>query len=131
MTVSRETYSDEIKAQALAALLTGQSFTQVARIFSVPVGTLKSWKNRHEDALLSQPDASGATTKRERIGQLLIEYVEESLTTLREQQRIFRDEAWLKQQSASEVAVLHGVTTDKVIRLLEGLADNAGPDDLS
>lgn len=48
--------------------------------------------------------------------------------TLREQVKVFRDPNWLKQQSASEAAVLHGVIADKQIRLLEALADDAEGD---
>jgi transposase-like protein len=117
-------YSDQVKAQALAALLTGQSFSEVSRMLNVPIGTLKSWKQR-DVAGLGAPDASSASTKRERIGALLLDYIEEGLTTLREQVRVFRDATWLKQQSASEVAVLHGVIADKQIRLLEALADES------
>ena len=120
-------YSDQIKAQALAALLTGQSFSEVSRALGVPIGTLKSWKSRSADTL-DAPDATSATTKRERIGTLILEYVEEGLMTLREQVKVFRDADWLKQQSASEIAILHGVIADKQIRLLEALADDAPSD---
>lgn len=34
-------YSDQIRAQALAQLLTGQSFSEVSRALGVPIGTLK------------------------------------------------------------------------------------------
>lgn len=117
-------YDDHIKAQCLAALLAGQSPAQVAATFGIPVGTLKSWKSRQ---LNGESVASVATDKKERIGTLLLEYLEEGLTTLREQVRVFRDEAWLKEQSASEAAVLHGVIADKQIRLLEALVDTGDP----
>jgi transposase-like protein len=116
---SGQSYSEDTKAQALAAIALGQSFTQVAALFSVPIGTLKSWKQRE-----SLPDASVASIKRDRVGALMMEYLEAALETLKAQQVIFRDETWLKRQSASEVAILHGVTVDKTIRLLEGLADS-------
>lgn len=112
-------YSDMVKAQALAALLSGQSFTQVSIALGVPTGTLKSWKQRSTFT----PDASDASGKRERIGALLLDYLEVTLETLKAQQIVFRNEAWLLKQSAAEVAVLHGTSLDKTIRLLEGLAD--------
>ena len=61
-------YSDQIKAQALAALLAGQSFSEVARQMGVPIGTLKSWKQRNADALDAAVavDATSATAKKER-----------------------------------------------------------------
>jgi transposase-like protein len=121
-------YSEQIKAQALAALLAGQSFSEVARAFGVPIGTLKSWKQRNAD-ILGAPDATTASTKKERIGALLLDYLVTTLETLKAQQVAFRDPEWLKKQSAGELAVLHGVSVDKAVRLLEGLADNGGDED--
>ena len=118
-------YSEHIKAQALAALLAGQSFSEVAHAMGVPIGTLKSWKQRNADVVDSVAvDASTATAKKERIGSLLLDYMVTTLETLKTQQKVFGNEEWLLKQSASEVAVLHGVAFDKVVRLLEGLADS-------
>lgn len=115
-------YSEEVKARALAALLAGQSPATVAATMNIPIGTLKSWKSRARNG---DGVATVATEKRERIGELLLEYLEEGLTTLREQVKVFRDADWLKKQPASELAVLHGVVADKQIRLLEALATDA------
>lgn len=114
-------YSDQIKAQALAALLAGQAPAQVAASLGIPIGTLKSWKSRQKNG---DAVAVVATEKREQIGALLLDYLVMTLETLKVQQQVFADEEWLRKQSASEVAVLHGVSVDKVVRLLEGLADN-------
>lgn len=117
-------YSEQLKAQALAALLAGQSFSEVSRALQIPVGTLKSWKQR-DIAGVDAPDASTATTKKERIGSLLLDYLVTTLETLKAQQVVFADPTWLKQQSAENAAILHGVLADKTIRLLEGLADDS------
>lgn len=113
-------YSDQVKAAALAALLAGQAPAHVAAMFGIPIGTLRSWKSRQRNG---EPIAIIAMEKRERIGELLLDYLAEGLETLREQLKVFRDPTWLKEQSASEAAVLHGVISDKSIRLLEALAD--------
>lgn len=118
-------YSDQVKAQALAALLAGQAPSEVARVFGIPVGTLKSWKSRQ---LRGETVATVATDVRERIGRLLLGYLEETLTTLTVQQMVFRNEEWILKQSAAEAATLHGISVDKVVRLLEGLADADAPD---
>jgi transposase-like protein len=120
-----EQYSEQIKAQALAALLAGQSAGEVARAFGIPAGTLKSWKSRQ---LRGESVATVATDVRERIGQLLLEYLQSTLETLTAQQVVFRDPEWLRKQSAAEVATLHGIAVDKAVRLLEGLADTDGAD---
>jgi hypothetical protein len=90
----------------------------------VPIGTLKSWKSR-DAAGVDAEDATSATSKKERIGALLLDYLVSTLETLKAQQVVFADRAWLEKQSASEVAILHGVLADKSIRLLEGLADQS------
>lgn len=123
-------YSDQIKAQALALLIAGQSFSEVSRSLNVPIGTLKSWKQRNADAIdsvfVDAPDASTASAKKERIGALLLDYAIATLETLIAQQRAFADEDWIKDQSAEGAAILHGVSFDKTVRLLEGLADKDG-----
>jgi len=122
-------YSDHIKAQALAALLAGQTPSEVARAFGIPTGTLKSWKSRQ---LRGESVATVATDVRERIGLLLTGYIEETLATLIAQQKAFRHEEWIHQQSAAEAATLHGISVDKVVRILEALEeqdDAPDPDD--
>ena len=116
--MSRRQYSDEQKAAVMAALLAGQSVEQVAEEYHIPAGTIKSWQFRQNGT----PVATVATEKKEEIGELILAYLREILVTLREQAVHFRDKSWLDKQSASEVAVLHGVSTDKAIRLLEALA---------
>lgn len=114
--MGRNQYSNEQKAAVMAALLTGQSVSQVATEYKIPRGTVSGWSRE-----LERPSIHDDTQKRE-MGDLLMGYVGELLITLRAQARFARNEAWLKDQSASEVAVLHGVLADKGIRLLEALS---------
>lgn len=116
-------YSEQIKAQALAALLAGQAPAQIAATLGIPIGTLKSWKSRLKNG---DGVATVATEKRERIGDLLLDYLVTTLETLKAQQVVFADADWLKKQSAGELAVLHGVSVDKAVRLLEALTDDSG-----
>lgn len=113
--MGRRSYSDEQKAAVMAALLAGQSVSQVAKEYKIPEGTVKAWSSRTDRA---QPVA---TPKKAEIGELLVEYLRENLTTLRAQSEAFRDPVWLREQGASELAVLHGVLTDKTVRLLEAM----------
>ena len=116
-------HSPETKAAALAALLAGQGTGEVARAYQIPEGTVKAWlhKARHAPSV-----AEVATSDREHIGALLTGYLTETLATLRAQSVAFRDPAWLRQQTAADAAVLHGVMTDKSVRLLEALGGD-GP----
>lgn len=120
----RRKYTDQTKAEVMAALLAGQSVRSVAKEYRIPHGTVSSWK-RSLNHTLDQPDD---TQKRE-MGDLILAYLRDNLTTLRVQLKVFRDATWLAKQAASEAAVLHGVLADKGIRLLEALAgDEEDPD---
>ena len=118
--MARREYSDEIKAQVMAALLVGQSIYEVAKTYKIPAGTVKSWRRNSREFRPVDPQKSSE------IGELVLEYLRENLITLRAQVEHFRDPKWLSRQDASELAVLHGVVTDKAIRLLEAL-DSSGP----
>lgn len=115
----RTTYSPEIKAAVMAALLAGQGVAEIAAEYRLPEGTVKSWRSRlkRQDA----PVADVAPEKREEVGDLLLRYLRATLLTLEQQTVAFRDPEWLRKQPAGEVAVLHGVLTDKAIRLLEAM----------
>ena len=119
--MGRKEYDEQTKAAVMAALLTGQSISSVAKEYKIPEGTVKRWSASNRPAI--EPDR---TAKKE-IGELIVGYVQDLLFTLRAQQAVFRDETWLRKQSASEVAVLHGVLADKGIRLLEALAGDPEP----
>jgi transposase-like protein len=110
------THSEETKAAVMAALLAGQSVSEAARQYSIPKGTVSDWKRQAVGQTVTP------TQKRERIGELVLAYLSTALETLEAQARMFKNEEWLKKQNAADVAVLHGVVTDKSIRLLEALA---------
>lgn len=122
--MSRRSYSDETKAAAMAALLQGQSVGAVADEYDIPKGTVKGWKSKAKKAAGS----TVPTPKRLEIGDLLVQYLRANLESLREQSKLFGDRHWLSEQGASELAVLHGVMTDKAVRLLEALAGAEGVD---
>ncbi len=124
--MARAKYSPEVRAAAVAALLEGQAASKVAADYNLPEGTVKAWGSRTRNG--SSELRSVATKRQDEIGDLLVEYLRESLTTLRAQSAFTRDIAWLTKQTAAEVATLHGVMTDKAIRLLEALG---GPPPIS
>ena len=109
----------------MSALLTGQSVSSVAREYSIPKGTVAYWR-----AQANGPKVS--TQKAERIGELIIEYVEAALVSLKAQVEAVGNEKYITKQAASELAVLHGVIADKAIRILEGIAESGeGAEDTS
>jgi transposase-like protein len=120
--MARATYSDETKAQVMAALLTWQSINAVAREYKIPKQTISNWKNRDKPGVPRDD-----TQKAAEIEDSLFGYLKENLKTLRAQAEFFREETWLKKQEASQLAVLHGVLSDKAIRLLEAFGDEPEP----
>jgi transposase-like protein len=116
-------YSPETKAAAMAALLEGQAINKVAADFKLPEGTVKAWRHRMKGAAV---ESQVATEKREEIGTLLVDYLHANLSTLRAQQVVFADKTWLMKQDANDLAILHGVMTDKAVRLLEALGGAGG-----
>lgn len=111
--MSGSKHSDEVKAAVIAAFLAGSSISQVVSEYNVPKSTAVRW--RKEALNLSDEQA-------EDIGDLLLRYLSTNLETLRSQAETFRNERWLLTQSASDVAVLHGVMADKAIRLMEAMS---------
>lgn len=124
---ARREYSDETKAQVMAALLAGQSVSSAAQEYKIPKGTVSSWR-KVAQGLAAGRVGESATQKSVTLDDLLQGYVEENLVTLREQSVFFRDKGWLKEQPASELAVLHGVIADKTVRILEAYGGPSEPD---
>ncbi len=114
-------YGPEVKAAVMAALLAGQSIREVAREYSIPKSTVGAW-SKEKTGVQYVPDE-----KKEEIGDLLVEYIRLSLESLKVQVQHFGDKTWLTNQDADALAVLHGVQTDKAIRLLEAIASAATP----
>jgi transposase-like protein len=116
-------HDDATRAQVMASLLQGQSIDHAAETYSIPRSTVARWRKKARGLLgeLDGPEAGDVAA----IGDLLMHYMREGLETVAAQQQVFRDPTWLREQSASEAAVLHGVVVDKLVRLLEAL-DGSG-----
>lgn len=102
----------------MAALLAGQGAAEVAAVYRIPEGTVRAWHAEMRE------ESGVATRKREEIGALVLSYLASNLVALKAQTVVFADPTWLTAQDAQELAVLHGVMTDKAIRLLEALSES-------
>lgn len=105
----------EIKAKIIGDLLAGDSGCVVAERYGVhdsTVSRIKSSLSVGELQIL-------ATEKSNRVKDALYDYLLESIQTLREQLKVARNEKYLQEQPASDFAVLHGVISDKALRLLD------------
>lgn len=114
--MGRRRYNPEVKAAVMAQLMQGQKPAFLSEEYDIPEGTIKSWGHRN-------PVATQATPKQQHeIADLLMEFLRQGLITVTTQMEFFRNEQWLKKQTASDSAVLFGVELDKIIRLLGALA---------
>lgn len=118
-------HSNETTAAVMAALLAGQSVSEVARTYKLSTSTICNIKRGMNSSVLEQVGAK----KQDEIGELLTSYLRELLTTIKVQATFMRDTQWLKGQEAAQVATLFGVANDKAFRLLEAaeLSEPTGP----
>ena len=100
-------HNPEVRAAVMAALLAGQGVSELAEQYKLPTSTISRWKGEATEGVTAD------------VGDLLLGYLQENLKTLREQAIAFRDVGWLREQKASDLAILHGVMIDKCVRLLE------------
>ena len=113
--------SPELKAAVLSALLQGQTVSHVAREYKISRRAVMQW--RLAAGINATPVAQ---EKQDEIGELVATYLRSALLTLAVQQEAFRDKAWLAKQDAADVGVLHGITADKAVRILEALEAAGG-----
>jgi len=98
----------------MAALLSGQSVDVVAQEYNVSQRTVYEWRKE-----ILAATSQGLRNQKKEIGELLAEYLHEAMVTARAQQEHFRDPDWLAKQDAPGLAVLHGVSMDKAVRLFQ------------
>ena len=114
-------YSEEIKAECMAALLKGQGLGTVSKQYDIPKSTIYKWKIKAQQVEPIEKEPGKIERRESRIAILIGEYLEASLTTLKAQAEAFGDTDWLREQSASEVGVLHGIMLDKAVRILDAI----------
>lgn len=114
-------YSPEVKAAVMASLMEGQSIRQVSREHGVPKSTVARWGEEATGIMAGVP--SVPDTKKEQIGALLIDLLVAKLKSQIALAEHSGDKKWLVRQEASAVAMLSGVSDDKLIRLLEKFED--------
>lgn len=108
-------HSDEVQAQVMAALLAGQGVAEIAEQYQIPDSTVSDLRKRSE----AEFGELRRKTKGEQLEALLFNYLTTTLNTLKCQSEIVGEREYVVKQPAGELAVLHGVMADKMVRLLE------------
>ena len=115
-------HSPEVRAQVLAALLSGQGVTEVASAYGLNKCVVSKWKKTLDPQKLKQLE----TQKQDNLDTLILNYVCQNLKTLAAQSKEVGKPEYIKKQPASDLAVLHGVIADKTVRLLSAYQPTTG-----
>lgn len=114
----------EFRAQVLADIASGESLKSVSSRYHLSRTTLQLWsrdaqganrsaiQNVHETREVGQPS---------RMPALLNAYIEQGIATLTKQLEVTSREEYIMKQSAGSLAILHGVTADKLLRVLAAI----------
>ena len=128
-------YTPEVKAAVMAALLAGQSISSVAKKYEIPKGTVSGWQKQAGNPLgaLVNPSPGVATVatqkKQDEILDLMLDLVIAQLKSQIALADHAGDKKWLTTQDASAIAMLIGVSNDKVFRLIEAMGhDGSEPE---
>jgi hypothetical protein len=99
----------------------------VAAKYGLKAATVRQWKSRELPALMDV-DVALVTRKKQRVGVLMLEYLEANLNALVAQSYVAADPNYIARQPANELAILHGVLADKSVRLVEALQSGGQPE---
>lgn len=119
----RQLVSDEIKQAALVDLVL-MSPAAVAAKYGINPATVRKWKSRELRHLVTN-----VTEKSARLQALFYEYLEANLNAQIAQAYVVTDPAYIERQPAGELATLHGVLNDKLIRAVDALRPVVATDD--
>lgn len=111
----RQSVSEEIKTAALVDLVV-MSPAAVAAKYGINPATVRKWKSREMRHLVTS-----VTEKSARLQTLFYEYLEANLNAQIAQAYVSADPTYIERQPAGELATLHGVLNDKLIRAVDAL----------
>ena len=118
-------FNYELRSKAIAMFLLGHSPEYVVKELKVNINTARSWHLRRREILSRELREFYSSTIEMNLFQTIVESQEAMLAQL----KVMKDAQWIRKQSAHDLAVLHGITHDKVIRLLEAAQPQSGDND--
>jgi hypothetical protein len=116
------THDPETRAAVLASLLSGASIADISRRLKIPDTTIARWRDQAGIGPKAPKDPHWIGDEKKRdLGELVGDYLNDILISLRAQAIHTRDKEWLDRQNAHDLAILHGTLNDKAVRLLAAL----------
>lgn len=104
-------HSADLKAKVMADYASGMSQMAIVRKYDLPRTTIRQWT-----AGLGSPMV--ASEIKEELDAQVLQLTISGLKTLRAILRHARNTEWLEKQSANDLAIFFGVTTDKITNVL-------------
>lgn len=126
-------HSPEKKAEAVAAIINGDSWKSVQDRFGVSKGTLSNWIAQAKTELkLNSPESSeitlsGSENKRKRFDDALINLAFSSIEFLQSWAEICRDKDWV-QGNAADAKGLGETVLDRIDRLMAVIGPSGSSD---
>lgn len=115
-------HDPETRAAVLAALLSGSTIADISRRLKIPDSTISRWRDQAGIGPKAPKDTQWiGDEKKKDLGELVGDYLNDILVSLRAQAIHTRDKDWLDRQNAHDLAILHGTLNDKAVRLLAAL----------
>lgn len=111
---TEEKPGDALKAAVVAALMIGQPAVQIAQQFGLSPALVRRW----EEAF----DITNPLERRDRLSEILLVFVEQEIASLLTISIATSDPEWIKEQSASELAVFIGTKQDRLMKILEAFS---------
>lgn len=131
----------EVKAQAIADLLTGEQPAIVAQRYGLPGGTVRQWKNRLVTPDVTDSVTSGVTkpgrtvtirpqidAQQLEIGALVMEALRAKVIATQRIAEYVTQPAWFDKQTAAEVAELFEVLDRSAVSILDRLSRHRSDD---
>ncbi len=111
------TYSPELKTQVIAEWKAGSSLDSLAKAHTMPKATVQAWTSHLERV----PVSIAKRPEPYDLDEMAIRLINGSVNAVSAIHGVTEDGAWLRSQTASELAILLGVISDKLYRLLEAI----------
>jgi uncharacterized protein YjcR len=103
--------SETLQAAVLASLVLGMPAAQVAFQFGLPPATVRKWEAAY--------DISNPTQRRDHLSEMLMIFLEQEIASLMTISIATQDEAWIREQSATDLSTYISVKQDRLLRILE------------
>jgi hypothetical protein len=122
-----QSHGNEVKGAVIAALLAGQSVSEVADDYKIAPKTVRDWRKKAGIEPGSPTSPQVPPQKRDELGDIITDNLRKNFIALSAIADHVGDKDWLNKQSAADLAVLYGVFSDKGFRTIASL--DLGSDD--